>query len=211
LADTVGCLSPLQTQALVQKILPRLNGKLMEFHAHNDLGMATANSVTAWQAGCQCLSVTVNGLGERAGNAPLEEVVMALRLAAQQDCGIDATGLSALSLAVARASGRTLSAHKPVTGSGTFRHESGIHCAGLLRNRDTYELIHANEVGQSAPPLQLGAHSGRAAVIARCRELGVELDKNAAAALLSRVKTFSREHQRPVADRDLRELLHLST
>jgi homocitrate synthase NifV len=210
LADTIGCFTPLQTQALVKKILPRLNGKLLEFHAHNDLGMATANSVTAWQAGCQCLSVTVNGLGERAGNAPLEEVVMALRHADGHDCGLDTTQLAALSLTVARASGRSLPAHKPVTGSAAFQHESGLHCAGLLRDRDTYELIHPADVGAATPPLSLGANSNAAAVIARCRSLGVELNQLAAAAVLSRVKFFSRQHKRAVADRDLREWLNLA-
>jgi homocitrate synthase NifV len=207
LADTVGCFSPLQTQSLVRRLLPELNGKLLEFHAHNDLGMATANSITAWQAGCHCLSVTVNGLGERAGNAPLEEVAMALRLAAGADCGIDCAALSDLSQFVARVSGRQLPEDKPVTGSAMFRHESGIHCAGLLRDRDTYELIHPADVGRTPPPWQLGAHSGTAAVMERCRELGIQLDKEEAAVLLQRIRDWSRQSKRGVSAGELRQML----
>ena len=118
------------------------------FHGHNDLGMATANTLAAVLAGAASVDVTVNGLGERAGNAPLEEVVMALRLTLNRPCGIDTRRFGDLSALVARASGRPLPITKPITGAGVFRHESGIHVRGLLADRRTYEPFAAESVGR---------------------------------------------------------------
>lgn len=164
LADTVGTMNPSKVIEMVVGLRDAVPSLALEFHAHNDLGMAVANTVCALDAGAKCASVTVNGLGERAGNAALEEVVLALKMSFQVDAGIRTSRLGALSDLVAAASGRMLAAGKPVTGGAAFLHESGIHCAGLLRDRKTYELFPAGEVGRRAPGFVLGRHSGRASL-----------------------------------------------
>jgi homocitrate synthase NifV len=162
LADTVGMMNPSQVIEMVVGLRDAVPGLDLEFHAHNDLGMAVANTVCALDAGARCASVTVNGLGERAGNAALEEVVLALKMSFRIDAGILTPQLGRLSDLVAAASGRSIAMGKPVTGGAAFLHESGIHCAGLLRDRRTYELFPAAEVGREAPAFVLGRHSGRA-------------------------------------------------
>lgn len=162
-ADTVGCLNPLESFKLFSRLRALLSIEL-EFHGHNDLGMAVGNSVAAIQAGADCVSVTVNGLGERAGNAALEEMVMALKRSLHLDCGHDTSQLYALCNTVARYSNRPLAETKPVVGCGSFKHESGIHVRGLEVDRSSYELIPASEVGCPEQPLVLGIHSGKAAI-----------------------------------------------
>jgi len=164
LADTVGMMNPSQVIEMVVGLKDAVPSLVLEFHAHNDLGMAVANTVCALDAGAKCASVTVNGLGERAGNAALEEVVLALKLSFGTDTGVLTRSLGGLSDLVAAASGRSLAPGKPVTGDAAFLHESGIHCAGLLRDRKTYELFHADEVGREAPAFLLGRHSGGASL-----------------------------------------------
>ncbi len=203
IADTVGCLGPLQVHALVRSLRPLLCGKPLEFHGHNDLGMATANTLAAWEAGASCLSVTVNGLGERAGNAALEEVAVALRVSAGVDSGVETRHLAALCAAVAKASGRTPAPGKAVTGPHAFRHESGIHCAALARDRDTYEAVHPEDVGAAAQAPVIGWHSGTAALRQRCGELGVALGKEEAEAALRRVRAAARRKKRALTDGEL--------
>lgn len=160
IADTVGILHPSRCEALMRDLKKKVPDLALEFHGHNDLGMATANAVASLLAGAEAASVTVNGLGERAGNAALEEVVMALRVAAGVQCDVRPRSLYALSRLVADFSRRSLAATKPVTGHATFCHESGIHCAGLLRDPMTYEPFAATIVGH--PRLRemvLGRHS----------------------------------------------------
>jgi homocitrate synthase NifV len=160
IADTVGILNPLQTAQLFSTLREEVPNLSLEFHGHNDLGMATANTIAALASGADSASVTVNGLGERAGNAPLEEVVMAARLTLRRDCRVDPRQLSALGDLVAHASGRPLALEKPITGSAVFRHESGIHCCGLLEDRATYEPFAAEEVGHAPTEMVVGRHSG---------------------------------------------------
>jgi len=164
LADTVGVWNPFQVHAVIMALRTATPGLAFGFHAHNDLGMATANALAAVMAGAECVDVTVNGLGERAGNAPLEEVAMALRLTLGKTSGIDARRFAELSDLVASASGRTLPVDKPITGAGVFRHESGIHVRALLADRRAYEPFSAESVGHRATEFVLGKHSGRAAV-----------------------------------------------
>jgi len=164
LADTVGSMNPARVTEMVVTLRDAVPSLDLEFHAHNDLGMAVANTVCALDAGARCASVTVNGLGERAGNAALEEVVLALKVSFGIETGILTALLGPLSDLVASASGRPLAQDKPVTGGAAFLHESGIHCAGLLRDRRTYELFPAAEVGRPTPPFVLGTHTGSAAV-----------------------------------------------
>jgi homocitrate synthase NifV len=160
LADTVGILNPLQTHHLVTAVRNSAPKIAIEFHAHNDLGMGVGNTITALAAGCAAVSVTVNGLGERAGNAALEEVVMAARLTLGYDFGINARRLSALSELVARASDRPIREDKPIVGAAAFRHESGIHCAGLAVDRNTYEPFAPEDVGHAPSAFIAGRHSG---------------------------------------------------
>lgn len=164
LADTVGMMNPSKVIGMVVGLRDAVPGLDLEFHAHNDLGMAVANTICALEAGARCASVTVNGLGERAGNAALEEVVLALKMSCNTQTGIVTPQLAALSDLVAAASGRSLAFGKPVTGGAAFLHESGIHCAGLLRDRRTYELFPARDVGRSTPGFVIGRHSGRASL-----------------------------------------------
>lgn len=187
LADTVGILNPLQTHQLVSLVRDAAPGLALEFHAHNDLGMAVGNTVAALAAGCAAASVTVNGLGERAGNAALEEVAMAALLTLGCDCGVRRGHLSALSRLVARAAGKPLHENKPIVGAGVFRHESGIHCAGLAVDRDTYEPFPAYEVGHAPSEFVSGRHSGPRQIVRALNELGIDLPETLVPELMAQV------------------------
>lgn len=162
-----------------------------EFHGHNDLGMATANTVTALNAGAHSTSVTVNGLGERAGNAALEEVVMALNISKHHHCGIDTTGLTRLCETVAQASERSIPGNKPVTGKFAFLHETGIHCRALLSNRQTYEPFAAAQIGRTIPEFIIGKHSGTASIKHILAKQGYSIDRQQAAVLLDKLRDLS--------------------
>jgi homocitrate synthase NifV len=159
IADTVGVASPAQVMRMVRLLRAASPNMVIEFHGHNDLGMATANALSAAQAGAQALSVTVNGLGERAGNAPLEEIALALPVAAGKSCGIRPEKLQALCSCVAGLSGRPIPPDKPVTGSLVFTHESGIHRHGLLQNDLAYQPYRPETLGRRMT-LVSGKHSG---------------------------------------------------
>jgi homocitrate synthase NifV len=207
LADTVGCLSPARTSSLIthlRRIAPTLP---LEIHAHNDLGLATANTLAAYAAGAAAASVTVNGLGERAGNAALEEIVMALKVAEGLDCGIDTTRFMALSALVSRASARPVPPEKPIVGSAAFLHESGIHCAGLLRDPRSYEVFDPASVGRKLSAFVLGAHTGGAAVAAALHQHGTAITESAARALAARVRTQARLCGRPITPAEVLTLL----
>jgi len=162
IADTVGIWDPFQTHAAISALLPQTQ-LLLEFHGHNDLGMATANTLAAWRAGAQSLSVTVGRLGERAGNAPLEEVVMALLVTTQATPPIATQQLPEVCRRVALAAHRPIPPAKPIVGELAFAHESGIHCHALLRDGRTYQPFDPNCVNTTCRIL-LGKHSGRASV-----------------------------------------------
>lgn len=160
LADTVGIWDSFQTHAAFTTLLPHTQ-LLLEFHGHNDLGMATANTLAAWRAGAASLSVTVGGLGERAGNAALEEVVMALLVTAHVTPAIATARLPEVCARVAQAARRTIPPAKPVVGALAFTHESGIHCHALLRDDRTYQPFDPARVN-AACRFVMGKHSGRA-------------------------------------------------
>jgi homocitrate synthase NifV len=162
IADTVGILNPMQTRKIFADLVALVPEIDLEFHGHNDLGMATANTLAALDGGARCASVTVNGLGERAGNASLAEVVMGVKLTLGRDTGINTAALSGISDWVAAASKRTVPEDKPIVGSNVFRHESGIHGHGLLMDGRTFEPFSGEEVGRSGTELVLGKHSGKA-------------------------------------------------
>lgn len=163
-ADTVGVLNPAQTWELLSQLRAATPGLSLDFHGHNDLGMATANSITALQAGADSVSVTVGGLGERAGNAPMEEVIMAMITSLGLNCGIQAQGLSNLCQQVAALSGRSIPENKPIVGKTAFLHESGIHCHGQLNDPVAYQAFTPETVGQTPSDFVLGKHSGTASV-----------------------------------------------
>jgi homocitrate synthase NifV len=206
LADTVGIFNPLQAAewfAALRRATPELT---LEFHGHNDLGMATANTIAALASGADAASVTVNGLGERAGNAALDEVVMAARLTLRADCGVDTKQLSALGDLVARASGRPLAPEKPVTGAVVFRHESGIHCSGLMENRASYEPFAPEQVGHAPTELVLGRHSSARLVQKRLTQLNLEFPIVLLLPLVAAVRRFAAMHKRNVTDTELQTL-----
>lgn len=161
LADTLGVLDPFTTFDLVSEVCAATPLPL-EIHAHNDLGMATANTLAAAAAGARFLSVTVNGLGERAGNAALEEVAAAIAVGGGV-CGIDLAQLPTLSAIVAQAAGRPVPVVKPIVGEGAFTHEAGIHVDGLLKDPGTYEAFPPTLFGR-AHRITIGKHSGTAAL-----------------------------------------------
>lgn len=207
LADTVGMLSPARAGSLVSHLRAVAPSLSLEMHAHNDLGLATANSLAAFSAGAVAVSVTVNGLGERAGNAALEEVVMALKVSEGIDCGIDTTRLSSLSALVSRASGHAVAPQKPIVGSNAFLHESGIHCAGQLRDPRSYEAFDPTAVGRTPSEFVLGAHTGGAAVAAVLRRQGTTLSEPEAKALAARVRTKARQRGGPLSVTEAHALL----
>lgn len=206
LADTLGLLDPLAAYRMVSTLAPRIPLPI-EFHAHNDFGMATANTIMAAHAGASHLSVTVNGLGERAGNAALEEVAAALS-AGGIATGIDLCALPALSDLVARASGRALSPQKPITGALVFTHESGIHVDAILKRADTYEdpRCAPTRFGRERQ-IAIGKHSGVAGLRAALAQAGLPASEDIAL----RIKPLLRAHairvKRPASGDDLRRMV----
>ncbi len=160
IADTVGTATPSQVTRLVEYLLSDNIGLPIEFHGHNDLGMATANAYTAAEAGAKIISVTVNGLGERAGNTPLEEIAMALTLHEKLYCNIRTASLKELCRFVSSASARKIPESKPIIGEAIFMHESGIHCAALLKDPLSYQPFLPENAGQKETRFVFGKHSG---------------------------------------------------
>jgi homocitrate synthase NifV len=203
ISDTVGQWNPLQTAAVFQR-LARENCSLhLEFHGHNDLGMATANTVVALQAGADCASVTVNGLGERAGNAALEQVVAALEYSSHVRTQVRTENLSEICSQVARASGRTLPEDRPVTGSSAFLHESGIHCSAQVRDPRSYEPFPAASVGQIGMRFVAGKHSGSTSILTILAEHGVTADFEIARRMLPLVRSLATRRKRALRFEEL--------
>jgi homocitrate synthase NifV len=200
-ADTLGLLDPFGTFDAIAA-LRRATDLAIEIHAHDDLGLATANTLAALRAGATHASTTVNGLGERAGNAPLEEVVMALKHLSGVDCGVQTRALPAISALVARASGRPVAANKPIVGEAVFRHESGIHVDGLLKDPRNYQTFDPAELGRSHE-LVLGKHSGSVGVALAYQRIGVQLLPGEAARLLPRLRHFVVQTKRAPQDAEL--------
>lgn len=206
IADTVGMSSPSRVTDLVTGLKKQVPGICLEFHGHNDLGMATANAVTAVEAGAEALSVTVNGLGERAGNAPLEEVAMALFEIGGYNGTIDMTRITDLCSRVAKASGRDIHPSKPITGKNVFRHESGIHCAGLLKNPSAYQLFQPEQVGKETCNYVIGYHSGSAGIRHVLENQGISIGKAPAQKLIPYVRQMAMERKSPLSPAELKEL-----
>ena len=183
LPDTVGyCLPEDHASFLleVQRLCPELRGVTLSVHCHNDLGLAVANSLAGVQAGATQIECTINGLGERAGNAALEEVVMALRVRRQTfnvETGVDVGEIGRASRLVSRLTGYAVQRNKAIVGANAFAHEAGIHQDGMLKDAETYQIMDPDELGLTMT-LPLGKHSGRHAFAIACAEAGLELDKD---------------------------------
>ncbi len=200
-ADTLGILDPFQTRDRLAHLRSRIDLDI-EIHAHNDLGLATANTLAAVMGGATHVSTTVNGLGERAGNAAMEEVVMAARHLYGIECGIDTAHLPAISSLVAQASGRPVAPGKCIVGEAVFSHESGIHVDGILKDRRTYEGFAPEEVGRHHR-LVLGKHSGTAGVLSTYERLGLNIESAHLPDLLERIRDHAMRVKREPSTQEL--------
>lgn len=192
--DTVGVLTPEKARHFIRTIqdeVPNINQALLAVHFHNDLGLAVANTLACIEEGANVVQCTVNGIGERAGNASLEEVAMALVLHQDQyglTAKVDTTKLASLCRLVSELTGIPLAPNKPIAGENIFATEAGIHQDGLLKNPDTYLPYRPERVGVSGIKLVLGRHSGRRAVAHRLQELGLELSDEQVMSVLNGIK-----------------------
>ncbi|GAM10813.1 2-isopropylmalate synthase 2 [Geobacter sp. OR-1] len=203
--DTLGILDPFTMYEKVRALRCAVPGLAIEVHTHDDLGMATANALAGIKAGAAFVNTTVNGLGERAGNAALEEVVMALKVSCGIDSGIDTHRFAEISRYVGRASHRPVPAWKSVVGERAFAHESGIHADGVIKNPHNYEGFNPEDVGLSRV-LAIGKHSGSRGMIERYRGLGIELSHEQASMLLVRARAYAEKVKRSLRDSDLLRL-----
>ena len=199
--DTVGVMDPFTIRNKIERIYNKTKFDI-EMHTHNDFGMATANAIGGVLGGANYVGVTVNGLGERAGNAALEEVLMSLIHVLKCHSNIDTRRFKELSEYVSRASGRELPAWKAIVGSNMFRHESGIHADGALKDPKNYEAFDPSEVGLERQ-IVIGKHSGRAAVVNKFREYDTELDDEVASRVLDVVRSTSVKLKRSLFDKEL--------
>jgi 2-isopropylmalate synthase len=212
--DTVGYTAPAESADLIKRLIETVPGAdevIFATHCHNDLGMATANSLAAVAGGARQIECTINGLGERAGNTALEEVVMALKV--RNDImpwatGIDTTKLMAISRRVATVSGFAVQFNKAIVGKNAFAHESGIHQDGMLKNKETFEIMRPQDVGLSGTSLPLGKHSGRAALRDKLSNLGFEVGDNQLKDVFVRFKDLA-DRKKEVFDDDIIALMHI--
>jgi homocitrate synthase NifV len=202
--DTLGILDPFETYRVIKHI--RNNADIeIEMHTHNDFGMGTANAMAGLRAGATYVNTTVNGLGERAGNAALEEVVMALKIIEKIDLGMKTKMFRQISEYVAEASARTIPIWKAIVGTNCFAHESGIHADGVLKNPLNYEPYTPEEVGLQRQ-IVIGKHSGSKAIMSKFKEYGNEITQEEADCLLELVRKKALEVKRALFDKELVKL-----
>jgi len=211
--DTVGYNLPNQFGSLIKNLIERIPNSdkaIFSVHCHNDLGLAVANSLSAVQNGARQVECTINGLGERAGNASLEEIVMAVRTRQdlfECDTTLDTTQIMSCSKLVSSVTGFPVQPNKAIVGANAFAHESGIHQDGVLKNRETYEIMRAEDVGWNETQIVLGKHSGRNALRTRLNELGIELESEEELnAVFSRFKDLA-DKKHEIFDEDLQALM----
>ncbi|MEM9757536.1 MAG: 2-isopropylmalate synthase, partial [Pseudomonadota bacterium] len=206
--DTVGYTAPRESADLIRRLIAEVPGAddvTFATHCHNDLGMATANALAAVEGGARQIECTINGLGERAGNTALEEVVMALKVRGDImpfTTGVETTKLMHISRRVATVSGFNVQFNKAIVGKNAFAHESGIHQDGMLKNAETFEIMRPEDVGLSATNIVMGKHSGRAALRAKLKELGFDMADNQLNDLFVRFKALA-DRKKEVFDDDL--------
>lgn len=203
--DTLGILDPFTMYDKVHSLRRAVPELPIEIHTHNDLGMATANTIAGIRAGATFANTTVNGLGERAGNAALEEVVMGLKHASGIDTGIATHRFRELSLFVSKASHRTLPAWKAVVGESVFAHESGLHTDGVLKYPGNYEGFDPGEVGLSRQ-IVVGKHSGSSGLIERYKDMGIAVSRLEAIHLMEKVRAIAQQTRRPLNNKQLIKL-----
>ncbi|WP_243373465.1 homocitrate synthase [Geotalea sp. SG265] len=205
--DTLGILDPFTMFENISILRRGVPGLELEVHTHNDLGMATANAIAGIKAGARFVNTTVNGLGERAGNAALEEVVMALKLACGTDPGIDTRRFHDISRLVGKASRRPVPPWKAVVGERVFSHESGLHADGVIKDPHNYEGFDPQDVGLRRH-LVVGKHSGASGIMERYRSMGIHLSREEARKLLVMVRSAAQQNKKPLSDTDLSRLYH---
>ncbi|WP_321854073.1 homocitrate synthase [Paraburkholderia tropica] len=204
-ADTLGVLDPFSTYDAIARLRDAVDIEI-EIHAHDDLGLATANTLAALRAGATHANTTVNGLGERAGNAALEEIVMGARHLLGRDTGVDTTALLGISRLVESASGRTVSFNKSIVGSAVFTHESGIHADGIAKHPATYESFDPAELGRQRSVV-LGKHSGSQSVRQAYGALGVNVAERILPMLLARIRQYATQYKQAPSASDLYRFL----
>lgn len=202
--DTIGLLNPISLFEQIKWLHEQVDIDI-EIHTHNDFGMATANAIAGFLGGAKYIDCTVNGLGERAGNAALEEVILALKQTCHAKVSYDITKLKPLCEFVANASDRTLPVDKAIVGSNIFHHESGIHADGILKSHVLYEAFDPEEVGLERKII-IGKHSGASAVEHRLQALGIPVESGFASYLLPRIREKTVELKRPPSPTELRLL-----
>jgi 2-isopropylmalate synthase len=206
--DTVGYALPEEFAALIAMLMnrvPNIDKAVVSVHCHNDLGLAVANSLAAVSAGARQVECTINGLGERAGNAAMEEIVMALRTRPDRmpfTTGIDTTAITRASKLVSTITGFAVQPNKAIVGANAFAHESGIHQDGMLKHAGTYEIMTPESVGLSRSTLVMGKHSGRHAFRTKLKELGFDLGDNALEDAFRRFKELA-DKKKDVYDEDI--------
>ena len=212
LPDTVGYTTPEEYYEMFVRVrdrVPDSDKAVFSVHCHNDLGLAVANTLAGIRAGARQVECTINGIGERAGNAALEEVVMALKTRADvlpYSCGIETTMLNRASKLVSAATSFPVQYNKAIVGRNAFAHESGIHQDGMLKNAETYEIMTPESVGVSKTSLVMGKHSGRAAFRAKLKDLGYELGDNALEDAFNRFKALA-DRKKVIYDEDIEALV----
>jgi 2-isopropylmalate synthase len=212
LPDTVGFGTPEDTREFFAEIMTRVPNSdkaVFSTHCHDDLGLAVANSIAAVQGGVRQIECTINGIGERAGNASLEEIVMALRV--RQDrlpyqTAINTERLFECSQLLSKLTDEPVQSNKAIVGRNAFAHEAGIHQDGMLKDKRTYEIMRPEDVGQTSNQLVLGRHSGRHAVARRCETLGFTLSEDEIAQVYHGVITMG-EHRKAIGDNDIRRIV----
>lgn len=204
--DTVGLMEPFGIRNIIENLRKRTNFEI-EMHTHNDFGMATANALAGVLGGANYIGVTVNGLGERAGNAALEEVLMALKILYKHSMDVDTTKFRELCEYVSRASGRVLPDWKPIVGVNMFKHESGIHADGAIKNPMNYESFDPSEVGLMRQ-IVIGKHSGKSAIINKFGEYNITIDNETAEAVLEKVREFSVAMKRTLFDKEIVQIYY---
>jgi len=210
--DTVGYTIPEEYAALIKDIrnnVPNIDKAIISVHCQNDLGLASANSLSAIQEGARQIECTINGLGERAGNTAMEEVVMAIKTRPDFldfEVSIDPTYFSRISTLVSRASGFAVQKNKAIVGANAFAHESGIHQDGMLKNRSTYEIITPESVGYNSSALVLGKHSGRHAFKAKLEDLGFNISEEELDSCFKQFKDLA-DRKKEIFDEDIISLI----
>jgi 2-isopropylmalate synthase len=212
LPDTVGYCTPDEIAEFFTRILaqvPNASRAVFSTHCHDDLGLAVANSLAALRAGARQVECTINGIGERAGNASLEEIVMVSRVRPERagfTTGVRTQHIFPTSQLLSQLTGEAVQANKAIVGRNAFAHEAGIHQDGMLKDRRTYEIMNAEDVGVPKSTLVVGKHSGRHAVAKRCEELGLTLSKLELDRVYRQMTALA-DRQKTVSDQELAEIV----